>query len=185
MFNLKDFIEEQSEGETEWEIDLSPLLALMVTLIPVLLLQTSFATMTMLETTLPILSDAKQEQIDKKKKNEIKFDLDIFAKKENRFQMKVQVNSKVVKTVDINSLEGNFDLKGLYKELAKLKSQYPKQIGAKLTPADNVKYDTIVKILDVIRRDDSGQSYKFKDDKGKMVETTMLFPDVVFGNIAE
>lgn len=185
MFNLKDFIEEQSEGETDWEIDLSPLLALMVTLIPVLLLQTSFATMTMLETTLPILSDVKQEEPLKKKKDEIKFDLDIFAKKGSQFQMKVQVNNKVVKTVDIKSLEGKFDLEGLYKELAILKTKYPKQIGAKLTPADNVKYDTIVKILDVIRRDDSGKSYKFKDDKGEMVATNMLFPDVVFGNVAE
>lgn len=184
MFNLKDFIEEQSEGSMSWEIDLSPLLALMVTLIPVLLLQTSFATLTMLETTLPILSDVKQEdQI--KKKDQIKFDLDIFAQKENKFEMKVRVNDKIVKTVEIKAIDGKFDLLGLKKELSAVKTTYPKEIGAKLTPADNVKYDMIVQILDIIRKDNSGKMYKFKDDEGQMVETASLFPDVVFGNIAE
>ena len=123
MFNLKDFIEEQSEGETDWEIDLSPLLALMVTLIPVLLLQTSFATLTMLETTLPILSDVKQESV-VKKKDEIKFDLDIFAKKEKTLELKVQVNNKVVKTVSVKALDGKYDLVGLQKELSILKVKY-------------------------------------------------------------
>ncbi len=184
MFNLKDFIEEQSEGATDWEIDLSPLLALMVTLIPVLLLQTSFATLTMLETTLPILSDVKQEN-PVKKKDQIKFDLDIFAQKKNNFEMKLQVNNKTVKTVKISAVDGKFDLEGLKKELSAVKAEYPKEIGAKLTPADDVTYDVIVQILDVIRRDSSGKTYKFKDDEGKLVETESLFPDVVFGNIAE
>lgn len=184
MFNLKDFIEEQSEGETDWEIDLSPLLALMVTLIPVLLLQTSFATLTMLETTLPILSDVKQEKV-VKKKDDIKFDLDIFAKKEKSLEIKVQVNNKEVKKVEVKPLEGKFNLAALQKELSVLKVKYPKEIGAKLTPDDTVSYDMIIKILDAVRRDDSGKTYQFKDDKGQMVETTMLFPDVVFGNIAE
>jgi biopolymer transport protein ExbD len=184
VFNLKDFIEEQSEGETDWEIDLSPLLALMVTLIPVLLLQTSFATLSMLETSLPILSDAKQEE-QKKDKDEIKFDLDIFAKDDSHFELKVQINDKEVKKVKVVPKDGKFDLEALYAELSKVKKDYPKEIGAKLTPGDKVNYDMIVKMLDVIRKDPSGTMYRYKDKEGQLVETAMLFPDVVFGNIAE
>ncbi len=184
MFNLKDFIEDQNEGEKSLEIDLSPLLALMVTLIPVLLLQTSFLTLAMIETSLPILSDVKQKPV-VKKENEIDFDLNVAAKKESSFEVKVQVNSKVVKKVKIKALEGEFNLKGLREELSLLKMKYPKEVGAKLTPVDDVSYENIIKILDTMRRDDSGKQYYFKDDQGRMVETSMLFPDVVFGNIAK
>ncbi len=184
MFNLKDFIEEQGEGKKDLEIDLSPLLALMVTLIPVLLLQTSFSALTMIETSLPILSNIEQKKV-ADKKNEVKFDLDVFAKKENSLEVKVQVNNKIVKKVKIKPLEGRFDLMGLQKELSFLKVKYPKEVGAKLSPVDDVSYENIIKILDVMRRDDSGKVYQFKDKQGQMVETSMLFPDVVFGNIAE
>lgn len=185
MFNIKDFIEEQSESANDWEIDLSPLLALMVTLIPVLLLQTSFVTLKMLETTLPILSDVKQEDKKDRDKNEINFDLGIFAKNENDFVLNLTVNEKLVKKIDIKAKGKNFDLDKLKEELVKIKKDYPKEMSAKLTPDEKVQYDVIVKMLDVIRENSSGEMIRFVDKNGTKVETALLFPDVVFGNIAE
>jgi len=184
VFNLKDFIEEQSEGDTDWEIDLSPLLALMVTLIPVLLLQTSFVTLKMLETTLPVLSDVKVEE-PKDKKKKIDFNLNVFVEDKKSIKMLVNVNNKQVKKIDLKPSQGEFDLAGFKSELVKIKEKYPKQVSAKITPADAVSYDTIVKFLDVMRKPEGGETFKFIDDEGKKLETAVLFPDVVFGNIAE
>lgn len=183
MFNLKDFIEEQSEGETEWEIDLSPLLALMVTLIPVLLLQTSFATLQMLETTLPVLSDTKTEE--PKDKNKIDFNLKIVVDEAKSIKMMVNVNDKVVDNVDVKSAQGDFDLESFRKELVKIKEKYPKEVDAKLTPSDTMSYETIITFLDILRKPDAGKKFRFVDEKGQKLETEVLFPNVVFGNISE
>lgn len=184
MFNLKDFIEEQSEGDTDWEIDLSPLLALMVTLIPVLLLQTSFITLKMLETTLPVLSDTKVEE-PKDKKKKIDFNLNVFVEDKNNIKMLVNVDNKQVKKVDLKANQGEFDLIGFKEELLKIKKKYPKQVSAKITPSDTTSYDTIVKFLDVMRKPEAGKTFKFINEKGEKLETEVLFPDVVFGNIAD
>jgi len=183
VFNLKDFIEEQSEGDTDWEIDLSPLLALMVTLIPVLLLQTSFATLQMLETTLPILSDSKVEE--PKDKNKIDFNLKIVVDKTNSIKLMVNVNDKVVDKVDLKSDQGKFDLVNFKKELVKIKEKYPKEVNAKLTPSDTMSYESIVTFLDILRKPDKGRTFRFIDEKGEKLESEVLFPNIVFGNISE
>ena len=183
VFNLKDFIEEQSEGDTDWEIDLSPLLALMVTLIPVLLLQTSFATLQMLETTLPVLSDVKTE--DKKDKNKVDFDLNITVNAKNTVEMLVNVNSKEVKKVKVQAEKGKIDLGSIKTELIKIKEAYPKEVSAKLTPSDQMSYESIVAFLDVLRKPDKDKTFKFIDEKGQKLESGVLFPNVVFGSIAD
>lgn len=183
MFNLKDFIEDQREGDTDWEIDLSPLLALMVTLIPVLLLQTSFITLRMLETSLPIVSDAKVEA--KEEKDKIDFQLNLFAKKDLTVEIEALVNKKPVATHKIPALDKAFNFGVIQEKLLEIKNKYPDQVSAKLTPDDKVDYKSIVKILDSIRKVEAGKTIKFTNKKGEKMETAMLFPDVVFGNIAE
>jgi len=183
VFNLKDFIEEQSEGDTDWEIDLSPLLALMVTLIPVLLLQTSFATLQMLETTLPVLSDAKTEE--KKDKDKIDFNLKIVIDEKKNIKMRVDVNEKIVNKVDVKSTGNDFDLLSFKRELVKIKEKYPKEVDAKLTPSDTMSYESIVAFLDILRKPEKGKTFRFIDDKGQKLESEVLFPNVVFGNISE
>lgn len=184
MFNLKDFIEDQSEGEVSTEVDLSPLLALMVTLIPVLLLQTSFISMKMLETTLPVLSDTKEEKKDDKKKED-KFELNIFAKGDNSVVVETVVNERKVDSTTIKAQDKDFNYEAFTKQIVEVKKKHPEKISAKLTPEDSVSYKKIVKILDSIRKVPPADAIKYKDKKGQMVETTMLFPDVVFGNVAD
>lgn len=182
FFNLKDFIAEQSEGETDWEIDLSPLLALMVTLIPVLLLQTSFATLKMIETTLPVLSDAEVKP-DDKKKDQIDFNLSVFANKEHELVMELAVDNKTIKSVKIKPLEEKFDYKKLQDELFIVKKKYPKENRLKLMPGDGISYSKIVKLIDSSRVTPEKKPMRFTASTGENLETTFLFPDVVFGNI--
>lgn len=188
MFSLKDFIEDQQEGEVSTEVDLSPLLALMVTLIPVLLLQTSFATLKMLETSLPILSDRVQEETkkDEKDKDKIDFDLNVFVKNDKSVVVETIVNkSKVESKTFKPAADEKINLAAVKQEILAIKTKYPEQVSAKVTPDDQIKYDSIVRLLDVIRRANNSEAIKYKDKAGNNLETTMLFPDVVFGNISE
>lgn len=183
MFNIKDFIEEQSESASDWEIDLSPLLALMVTLIPVLLLQTSFVTLRMLDTSLPVLSDVKVE--DKKEKDKIEFDLQIMASKDSDIKLNLLIDKKVKKTVTIKAKDKDFDYEKIGQELFSIKKEYPSELSAKFTPDDKVSYEKIIKVLDVVRKNKTGELIKYADQNGQNVETDLLFPDVMFGNIAD
>ena len=188
MFNLKNFIEDQQEGQISTEADLSPLLALMVTLIPVLLLQTSFASLKMLETSLPILSDRVKEEQKKKEddKDKIKFDLNIFIKNNNSVVIETVVNENKVESKTFNPTnkkEMNINL--IKKEILAIKNKYPEQVSAKVTPDDQIKYNHIVGFLDVLRKVNNSEAIKYKDKTGKIVKTTALFPDITFGNISD
>ena len=184
MFDLKDFEENLREGEISTEIDLSPLLALMVTLIPMLLLQTSFITLKMLETNLPILSDRAQEE--QKNDKEVEFDLNVFLKNDNSVVVETVVNkSKVESKTFKSTLSKEINLDLIQEEILKIKTKYPEQVSAKITPENQIKYTQIVKVLDVMRKTKNSEYIRYKDKKGKAVETAMLFPDIIFGNISD
>ena len=59
------------DSEATFELDLSPLLALMVTLIPIMLLATVFVRVTVVETEVPQLVKKAIEEDRKKKKRQV------------------------------------------------------------------------------------------------------------------
>lgn len=183
MLNLKDFIEEQSEGATDWEIDLSPLLALMVTLIPVLLLQTSFITLKMIRTSVPVLSDST-EPPPPDKKDKVEFELSLYAASNFEVTLDLFVNKRKEKSVKIKAVDGkSFDTVKIQEELLLIKKKYPKENGLKLMPDEKMLYDQVVKLIDASRTTPERKPVQFVTAKGEKFETDQLFPDVTFGNI--
>lgn len=174
----------QADGDGSFELDLSPMLSLMVCLIPIMLLATVFLKVTIIESDIPqVVEKAIQEDRDKK-------DRDILIKlvmmKDRGFELKVTIDGKTATNLNIPKKQNEWDLTSLHNQLAKVKQQHPKIFRLDLTPAVDIKYDEIIKVIDEARSlsKDDPKVYLENEEK-KKVAIDVMFPDVVFGNVIE
>jgi len=168
----------------EFELDLAPLLSVMVKLVPVLLISSAFVQVMVVETDLP---QAVKEAIQTEEKDDTMatVQLDV-SKKEG---IKVIVAKAGEQHVDLIQLkaDGSFDLPALQAELVKVKVENPKVFKIGLSPDGNIPYKELVKIMDEARkaRDRTIRFPVWDSEKNKQVETDYMFPDVVFANTME
>ncbi len=168
----------------EFELDLAPMLAVMVKLVPVLLLSSAFVQIMMIETDLP---QAVKEATELNKKNENSVIISLDISKNKGVQIRVTQNGKT--NVDSVPLleSGEFNLPIIHKKLVAVKGQHPEVFRIELTPAQNVTYDEIVKIMEEARRSrDANIKFPvFDKTKNSQIMTDYMFPDIVFSNVLE
>jgi len=167
----------------EFELDLAPLLAVMVKLVPVLLVSSAFVSIMMVETELPQAVKQAIQQNQEKPKASIQ--LDVSTKK----GIKIIVENQGTQRVELipNQSDGSFDLKQLHQKLVAVKIQHPEVFRLEMNPEAQISYKEIVKIMDEARkaRDHSIRFPVYDSKLNKEVETDYMFPDVVFVNIME
>ncbi len=168
----------------EFELDLAPLLAVMVKLVPVLLISSAFVQVMVIETDLPqVVKEAVQNQEDNKDLASIQLDV---SKKEGIKVIIAKGGDQKTEVVAMKA-DGTFDYASLQKSLQKVKAENPKVFRIELSPEGAVPYKEIVKIMDEARksRDKAVRFPVFDSKKGVEVETDYMFPDVVFANMME
>jgi hypothetical protein len=70
-----------------------------------------------------------------------------------------------------------------------IKKEYPDVFRMELNPSDTVPLSEIVGVMDAVRTTKSVDGKQVKvsfidSTSGKSIETNLLFPDIVFGNVA-
>ena len=177
-------IESVNQEDANFELDLAPMLALMVTLIPIMLLSTVFVRITLIETPLPQVVQNAIEQDRNKKEREINISLNM---SEQGFKFEVLVDGKPEKVSRIPKVNNAWNLKELYTVAHQAKMQHPGVFKLDLKPESNIKYDDIVKVMDELRTIKQGDQKATITDKQTLqkVETEILFPDVNFANVVE
>lgn len=167
----------------EFELDLAPLLSVMVKLVPVMLLSSAFVQVNMIESDLPqAVKEAMVKPDDKKPKASVQIAADA------RTGIKVIVNYQGNQTTeDVPLVGGRYDFQGLHKALQKVKTQYPETFTVELAPEGNVSYKDVVKMMDEARRSrDKNVRFPIYDAKeNKQTMTDYMFPDVVFSNMMD
>lgn len=183
MAKRRIFIEKE-QTESSFELDLAPMLALMVTLIPIMLLATSFLKVTVIETPLPQAVKNAIEEDSKKKKREVVLTLDINDGKQ--FSLNIN-NSGREQRISIPQVNGEFDFSGLHQKLVEVKQKHPAIFRLNLRPAEAVPYSEIVKVMDEARTiKDRSKKVRIMDKKSqKEILTDVMFPNVVFSNVVE
>ncbi len=170
--------------EPNYDLDLAPMLAMMVALIPILLLSTVFVRVKIIESPLPqVIQQAIKEDA---KNGERSVEVSLNANLKSGFTIVVDVNGK--KSSNRVSLKsGELDLDGLKKGLVRVKKKYPRSFKLMLKPSKELSYKQIVQIMDSVRdTGDSGEKFTIKNSKTQESATTnLLFPNVVFGNVME
>ena len=165
---------------SEFELDLAPLLAVMVKLVPVLLLSSAFVQVMVIETDLPqAVKEAIQKQEQKPTAN-----IQIKADMSSGIQIVVSKGG-AEKTQTVPLKGGQFDFPLLHKTLQQVKIENPEVFRIEMAPDARVPYSEVVKMTDEARRSrDRNVKFPVLDGKeNKTVMTDYMFPDVVFTNI--
>ncbi|WP_413944442.1 ExbD/TolR family protein [Bdellovibrio sp. HCB-162] len=168
---------------SEFELDLAPLLAVMVKLVPVLLLSSAFVQMMVIETELPqVVSEAIQRQEQQPTPTSVAIEVDA------KDGINIVVTEKGKDQVENIPLKnGAFDYPTLHQKLVAVKKAHPEIFKIELNPDGKVPYNEVVKVMDEARqsRDNTIKFPVFDTKQGKNVETNYMFPEIVFANMME
>lgn len=165
----------------EFELDLAPLLAVMVKLVPVLLVSSAFVQVMTVETDLP---QAVKQAIEQQEKKETPTTIQIKASTKDGLTLTVaKAGAEKIQSIPLK--DGEFDFNQLHLSLQKIKAENPDVFKVELAPEEAVAYKDIVRITDEARRSrDKKVTFPIHDAKeNKTVFTDFMFPDVVFTNI--
>lgn len=169
---------------SEFELDLAPLLAVMVKLVPVLLISSAFVQMMIIETELP---QAVQQAIQKQENNPKATQISLEISKKNGVRIVVNANGK--ENVELVNLTANkeFDMITLQQKLQEVKKSHPEVFKIELNPEADVPYKEIVHVMDEARKSRNNTlRFPLKDEKtGKETTTDYMFPEVVFSNMMD
>jgi biopolymer transport protein ExbD len=178
------------EEDATFELNLAPMLDIIVSIIPMLLLSVVFVQITVIETPIPQAVEQAVAAANEKNKDLVQVRMSVANDRTVMITILDRGATKEFQVAGIGSgAEAKADLDGLYKQVMAIKKQYPDVFRLELNPSDTVPLVDIVGVMDSVRttRVENGKPVKlsFTDvTTGKPVETNLLFPDIVFGNVA-
>jgi biopolymer transport protein ExbD len=174
---------EVEENENAYELDLAPMLALMVTLIPILLLTSVFLDIKVITSELPQVVQQAITQQQENPEEHASILLQISADK--GFTLTTSYKNQVKKEeVPLNE-DKTLNTEGLYKALLEVKNTHPQVFTLRLYPGSEISYDQIVQIIDTARQGKNGSQFQVRNAEGEEATTDLMFPDVVFANVLE
>lgn len=171
---------ETQQSDNTFDINLAPVLDIIVSVVPMLLLSVAFLQVKMIETPVPQVVAEASERAQK----EAPIEVSLEASKKSGFSFLVKDKGKT-KTVKVALQSGNLNFDELYVAAAQIKREYPQVFELSLNPTGDMPLDDLVKAMDSVRR------FKPQDGKvsfndpatGQKVETDFLFPNVMFANV--
>jgi biopolymer transport protein ExbD len=162
--------------ESTFDLNLAPMMDMLVSIIPFMLLSATFMQIMLIDVPLPtpVAQALQADRNNDKREVVIKVDMS-----QGGFSIAAtDLNGKTSKKT-IPKKDSEFNFEGLHKELVSLKQVYPKVFRLELNPEESIDYKTIVKAMDEAR------DMKNADPK-ILIEnapTPLLFPDVVLSNL--
>jgi len=169
---------------SEFDLDLAPLLAVMVKLVPVLLVSSAFVQMMIIETDLP---QVVQEAIKKQDENPKSAQIAVEVSKSVGVKIIISENgSQKIEVVGFDK-DKKIDYPTLQAKLVEVKKLHPEVFKIDLNPDAEIAYKDLVKIMDEARKVRAvGVRFPVKDSKtGKDTTTDYMFPEVVFSNMLD
>jgi biopolymer transport protein ExbD len=120
-----------------------------------------------------------------KKDRDIVLNVDIQSSR--NLEIRVSVNGNDNQRILVPGKSDSFDLNRFHNEIVNLKQKYPETFRVDVNPGEKVSYKEIIQVMDQVRARTPKDPKVFITDEAtkKQVETNLLFPDVVFGNVME
>ncbi|MDX9730647.1 MAG: biopolymer transporter ExbD [Bdellovibrionales bacterium] len=173
--------------DATFDLNLAPMLDIIVSIIPMLLLSIVFVEITMIETPIPQAVEQAVAAANEKNKDLVQVRMAVAPDKSVQITI---LDRGATKEYNVAAAEKGVkaDLDGLYSQVMNIKKEYPDVFRLELNPSDKVPLDEIVEVMDAVRttRYVNGAKTKvsFVDSTtGKPVETDLLFPEIIFGNV--
>lgn len=172
-----------SSDDSTFELNLAPMLDIIVSIIPMLLMSVAFVHVMVIDTPVPQIVEKAIAAANEKNKDLVQVTLAV--SNESGFRFTVIEKGRTKETI-VALKDGKLDFDGLHQEAVALKKTYPDVFRLELNPEESVPLNEIVSVMDSIRMLRSSEpKMTFNDvETGKPIETNLLFPDIVFGNVA-
>lgn len=169
-------------SDNTFDLNLAPVLDIIVSVVPMLLLSIAFLDVKMIETPVPQVVQKAIDNLEKKETTEITLALS----KTKGFVFTVTDQGRKAKEVVVAMMkDGNMDLTGLHTTAVNLKQDYPTVFNLSVAPDKDVPLKDIISALDQVRRSGmDGKKVQVKDpESGQLITTDLMFPKVVFANV--
>ena len=166
-------------SDSTFDLNLAPILDIIVSIVPLLLLSMAFIQVKLIEVPVPQIVAEAMQRADKK--SETSVTLRVSEKKAFKFEV---TKSGETKDFIVPSKEGQFDFLGLQAKAYEIKQNFPQVFKLDLAPEEEVPLNDLVKAMDAVRKDGQSRKVAFVDpENGEKVQTDMLFPNVIFSNV--
>jgi hypothetical protein len=166
-------------SDATFDLNLAPILDIIVSIVPMLLLSIAFVQVKMIETPVPqAVADAIQRS-DEKEDTQVK----LLVSDLKGFTFEV-VSKGHTQKFEVPRRSNAWDYDGLQKVAFEVKQQNPQVFKLDLAPEGQVNLNDLVQVMDKVRKDPADRKIAFVDPKnGEKLETSLLFPSVVFANV--
>jgi biopolymer transport protein ExbD len=167
--------------DSTFALNLAPMLDIIVSITPMLLLSVVFVKINVIESPLP---QAVQEAIQAQKENPEAVSIQLKMEKDKGFEFVVNDNGQTHSSL-VALVDGKVDLEALKREAVQVKQRYPQIFRLDLMPSEHISLNDIVAVMDKVRKVGPQEPrFAFNDPKtGSKVETDLLFPNVIFSNV--
>jgi len=143
--NIKESTRRKLRGHAgEAELNLTAVMNVFLILVPFLLITASFVHIAVLELTLPSLDRQSAAVAPPKPESVV---LNVLLIRQTGFELK----SPDLKFSNLGITGQGYDWQGLAGQLNRIKTKYPDSEDIIISPEDDIKYDTIIKVMDRLR----------------------------------
>ncbi len=163
------------------ELNLVPILDTMVTLIGFMLFTMSFLSLVSIESPVPVVSPAEQEE--KLKERPLQLTMSLQEKGIQIWSPFQKVESKNIPYLP----DGAPDFKAIHDHLVSIKQKFPTESKIVFAPLKDSNYELLVMLMDITRALEPTDPAIFVKNAqtGVDVPIKTLFPEIVYGNLLE
>jgi biopolymer transport protein ExbD len=169
--------------EATFELNLAPMMDMMVTIIPFMLLSAVFMQLMIIDVPLPQpVAKAIEEDRNKKERD---VSVAVNLAKSGQVLLVITEPGGRVNKITVPAVQNEADYKTVHQKLVEVKVNHPKVFRMELNPEDGIPYKNIVAMMDASRMLDKTDPKVMIEDaeKKEKAETNLLFPDVVLANL--
>jgi biopolymer transport protein ExbD len=165
--------------DATFDLNLAPILDIIVSIVPLLLLSVAFVQVKMIDTSVPQVVAEAAERAEKKSETS----LTLKVSKNTGFEFDVIKDGKSVPT-RVPNKGSQWDIDALHAAAFEIKTKYPEVFRLDLEPESDVNLNELVTIMDKLRKTPDSKKVAFVDPgNGQKVETELMFPNILFANV--
>ncbi len=166
-------------ADATFDLNLAPILDIIVSIVPLLLLSVAFVQVKMIDTSVPqVVAEASERANDKSQTT-----IALSVSKTKGFTIEVTKDGKVTPT-SVPNKNGTWDLDGLHAAAFLVKEKNPEVFRMDMSPEKDVNLNELVTVMDKLRRTPDAKKVAFTDPESKQViQTELMFPSVLFANV--
>lgn len=165
--------------DATFDLNLAPILDIIVSIVPMLLLSVAFVQVKMIETPVPQAVAEAIKRAEEKNETQVKLRMSL----KDGFLFEIADSGKTEK-IPVPRKDNAWDYDGLQKAAFDIKTKFPQVFKLDISPESDVNLNDVVQTVDRVRKDPNDRKIAFVDPKnGEKLETSLLFPGVLFGNV--